>query len=387
MQQAVDRDLALQAHQPVSLQRELVCTLLARLDVLGQPGFAVAAGAEALDQLPLRPLGDVVLRLELHARGRDRRAGVLHRDRCQQPVAVAAHCLDDGLAVVLQHFANPTDGLLEHGFAQHSSRPHRFEQLVLGDHLAGVPQQVAQDFQRLSLQIDDGAVELQLERAVVELRAAELPAQRGTGRLPGRGLATRRRRVQRRMHRRRGAGSARRQGEFDAAQRIGFEREDFDRLRNVLERVNAGRLCADSDTVLDLAIDDVGERDPADRRVRQDAGRDVDAVTKDFRPAMLDVAQMDATTDLDLFRLRTVAVGFGQTALDVGHAHQSGVGAFKFQKEGVACGFDLAAAVQGHQLADHLSLSVEQTLAQLRTAVHQGAVADDVGEHDRGKAQ
>jgi hypothetical protein len=175
-QQARQRDLALERGQRRHIERKLVDALLASLVVAGQPGLAAAATAEALDQAPERPQRRMVARLEAQPRRRrGGRMGRHHIDRGHQAIAVTVNRADDALIVVLQDLAQAADGLGQNTLGQNTPRPAGLGQFVLGDHFAGVMQQVEQHLQRLGLQRGGFTTDTQFKGALIQFGPAELP--------------------------------------------------------------------------------------------------------------------------------------------------------------------------------------------------------------------
>ena len=138
----------------------------------------MAAGAETPNQIPQRAAGRMVAGLEVKTR-RGRHVLLNNAHLRDQPVAVAVHGLDDFLRLVLQRFTQARDAAGEGRIGQDAAGPDRGQQFVLGHHLAGVAQQVAQNFNRLAVEIHGVAGDAQFERALIQHHVPELPQARG----------------------------------------------------------------------------------------------------------------------------------------------------------------------------------------------------------------
>ena len=168
LQQAGQRDFALQRREPARIQAELEDALVAGLVMFGQPNLAEPAAAQCYAQAPVRAQRWGVAGAEIQLRWRTVRLAVDQADRCHQSIAETMNGLDDLLFVVLQGLTQLGHGLGQHGFGEQPAGPHAVMQLVLGDHLAGLLQQAEQQRQRLGLQRHGLVMDRQLQRPVVE---------------------------------------------------------------------------------------------------------------------------------------------------------------------------------------------------------------------------
>jgi hypothetical protein len=145
--------------------------------VLGQPDLARRRQVEAADETPLVAPWNRAPRLQVQLgpyRWRDNRT--LHR--YSQPIAHARHGDDDG--VVAQGLAQFGDGGGERGVDNREPGPHRVEQLLLRQHLAGMHQQLAQDVERLHLDVHGKAMDAKLATRLVELAISKPPDLSGS---------------------------------------------------------------------------------------------------------------------------------------------------------------------------------------------------------------
>ncbi len=85
---------------------------------------------------------------------RDSLVGFIDSHRGCEAIAEAMDGLDDFLAIVPDRLAQPIERGRQDRVRQHSPRPARRRQLIFGDDLSGVLQQVQQHQQRLAMQPD-----------------------------------------------------------------------------------------------------------------------------------------------------------------------------------------------------------------------------------------
>jgi len=143
---------------------------------------------------------------------------------------------------------------------------------------------------------------------------------------------------------------------------------------------------ADAEVVADLPAHRAGDGDAARRRNRLETRRDVDAVACDVVLVDEDVAEVDADAVIDAPAPGQPAVALGHGALDLDRRLQRRQRARELDQEAVAHRAHDAAAMAAHGGVGDLGAGLEQ--ARVRAglvALHQPAVAGDVGDHHGGK--
>nr|WP_233575083.1 hypothetical protein [Stagnimonas aquatica] len=200
-QQTVEGDLAFQAGECGGVQRELEDALLAAVLLASLPDLATTAATQVAQQPPAGSQRRVAADPQAEVGGRRWcRAELLDPDFRHQPVAVAVHGLDGFGGVSAQHLAQAAHRFRQYRVAEDAAGPDGVEHLVLGDHLAGVAQQIAQHLQGFALQIDCVPAHPQLQAGLVQYAVTEVPAQRAEviapihGSSVGSGLLDRKRR-------------------------------------------------------------------------------------------------------------------------------------------------------------------------------------------------
>jgi hypothetical protein len=139
------------------------------------PDLAMAAGAQAFYQGPVRSSRRVVIRLEGKA-GRFNRRYCFNSHRFNEAIAKAVHRSDDRLVAVAQYLAQPSDAFSQYRLAEYASRPDASEQFVLRTHLTGVLQEIDKDLERFAFELDVDAVQHQFVGGFVQHGSAKVPA-------------------------------------------------------------------------------------------------------------------------------------------------------------------------------------------------------------------
>ncbi len=177
-QQAAERDFAAQAGQAGAVLGEFDDAALAGFDLLGEPGVAESAGAEAFNEAPVWPVRHGVARVE-GVRGRQAGAGVRRRfdgDRFGEAVAVAVHGMNDGVVGIAQGAAQAGHAFRQRGFGDVAIGPEGGDDFVLGDDFAGVGEQQGQQFERPAFEINLLTGHGQHKAGSIEAAIAKAPA-------------------------------------------------------------------------------------------------------------------------------------------------------------------------------------------------------------------
>nr|WP_293373881.1 hypothetical protein [Nevskia sp.] len=145
--------------------------------MLAQP--AIAAAAEPPHQLPVRAHRRLIAGLEIELGRGDGRGLVVVLDQLHrrvEAIAEAVHRLEPQRTAGTERLAHAGDAVADHRFVDHTAGPQRFQQFVLGDQFAGMPQQQHQHVQRFRFQRQQFAVAAQFAAGFVQLESTKAPA-------------------------------------------------------------------------------------------------------------------------------------------------------------------------------------------------------------------
>ncbi len=180
-QQPRERRLALQGGKPLAVGTELVDPLFTRLRVPREPHLACHRAAQDGFEREVRPARHG------HARGQLELAHppMPYGRAFERAGEAVAHprLSDDAIRILRAECATQLgDGVGDHVLDGGSSLPDDFEQLVLGDDLAGMRQQARENLERLALHIHRRIAHPQLEARFIEVGRAEPVAEERRGR-------------------------------------------------------------------------------------------------------------------------------------------------------------------------------------------------------------